>query len=441
MNSKKLMNSMNFCEKKIGPEINLYKPVDPAEPAELEYIPRFDCLDMPLADIKYILGPGLFYQFKFENRNIYLFGEAHASLTRSSDIISADATIEPSNTIMFSSFINSLVTQNRGINYDLMVEITTQFKARYSAAEFNTNSPMVNAIVHQFYDCINPDKRLNCNHENLRIHYVDIRDEIDELSKYMPPSDTAALYRQFITTLVKYYDGTKIKKQISAIKNRDAQTALESYIKTMLSDIDIQFSMREELLIMDIYGISRLLREFNPRANPKDIEGKQFIGTSNNIIYYAGAAHIKQMGNFFNNFMKLPLININESLKIQPLSNIPASFIKLDIKDTSFFDHSKKHNTIITNPSFWGWQKYVPSTLEHRGVSLREVTLQDLIDAEWYIKNRSDKYGNPMGHYIDSVKGMNFSQLKDAIMTSNITQVAGDILYAIWIVMDMHGKE
>lgn len=38
-------------------------------------------------------------------------------------------------------------------------------------------------------------------------------------------------------------------------------------------------------IVMDLYGIARLLREFDPTLEKNN---SQFKGTSENIIYYAG---------------------------------------------------------------------------------------------------------------------------------------------------------
>jgi len=40
----------------------------------------FMCLELDLRKVEYIIGPYMFYQYRLGNRNIYLFGETHASL-------------------------------------------------------------------------------------------------------------------------------------------------------------------------------------------------------------------------------------------------------------------------------------------------------------------------------------------------------------------------
>ena len=48
---------------------------------------QFTCMNLPLADIKYIIGPCSFHYFKYAGRNIYLFGEAHLPIARSSELM------------------------------------------------------------------------------------------------------------------------------------------------------------------------------------------------------------------------------------------------------------------------------------------------------------------------------------------------------------------
>ena len=93
------------------------------------YMPGFapyTCVELPLRDIKYIIGPCSFNYFKYAGRNIYLFGEAHLPLSRTS----TKTDMNPSNTIMFAGFVNSLVRQNPRRTYDLMYESPFFLKSR-----------------------------------------------------------------------------------------------------------------------------------------------------------------------------------------------------------------------------------------------------------------------------------------------------------------------
>lgn len=85
-------------------------------------ISKFNCIDLPLANIKYVIGPCTFYHFKYKSRNIYLFGEMHSSLGRSTDLINSNPDMTKSNTILFAGLVNSLATQNPDRTYDLMFE-------------------------------------------------------------------------------------------------------------------------------------------------------------------------------------------------------------------------------------------------------------------------------------------------------------------------------
>ena len=49
---------------------------------ESEIFPEFNCKMLNLENVKYVLGPSTFYEFKLGNRTIKLFGEIHAPITR-----------------------------------------------------------------------------------------------------------------------------------------------------------------------------------------------------------------------------------------------------------------------------------------------------------------------------------------------------------------------
>lgn len=76
---------------------------------------------------------------------------------------------------------------------------------------------------------------------------------------------------------------------------------------------------------MDLYGIARLLREFDPTV---DKNNSQFKGTAENVIYYAGGAHIVMMEYFFKNYMNLTPSSIDIPFNV---GGTCESFVKLDI--------------------------------------------------------------------------------------------------------------
>ena len=58
---------------------------------------KFNCKELPLKDIKYVLGPYTYFQFKLGGRNIYLFGETHehGRLRLDRKITPKNATMDP----------------------------------------------------------------------------------------------------------------------------------------------------------------------------------------------------------------------------------------------------------------------------------------------------------------------------------------------------------
>jgi len=286
---------------------------------------RFTCIELPIRDIKYIIGPCSFYHFKYEGRNIYLFGEQHDKISRSGKIISK-TDMKPSNAIMFAGFVHSLVRQNPTQTYDLMYETPFMFEKGQNEPlrSGNSLSPTITSIHHMFYDCINPSQRRLCPYPNLRTHYIDYRWTVGG-KKVM---DMWRKRTQQIDEMINIVSTGKIVKQITAIKNPATRTALEKYIAFEIRNLPLKKYNHNSLLIMDIYGIARMLRHFDETI---DKHNSQFKGTSQNIIYYAGAAHVINMRTFFTSFM-----GINESpVKVlwpeyygQPVCN---SFIKLNI--------------------------------------------------------------------------------------------------------------
>jgi len=291
-------------------------------------ISQFPCLSLPLGSIKYIIGPMSFFHFKYGERNIYLFGEAHIALD---EITKVTDEMLPSNTILFSSFINSLVTENSKETYDLMVELPIIPKyGQGPTKSLDTNSQTFNMIRRQFYECLDPLLRHKCPYQNLRVHYVDYR-SIDPTYRSIDPSYEAQDKDEYIGYIFNLLNSTKIRKEVAAIGDRHVIDQLNLFIRNSLNPDVIEDSMDKKQLVMDIYGIARALRQFEggPRGG-----STQFPGTAKNVIYYAGDAHISAMCVFFFQYLNLPLMNYVEPDK--PLFENLSGFIKLDIERTAF---------------------------------------------------------------------------------------------------------
>ena len=303
---------------------------------------NFNCLTLPLRDVKFILGPCSFHHFKYGTRNIYLFGERHAPLTRL-----VQGVMTPGNTLLFSSFIQSLVTENSKVNYDLMFE-SSYFLSKYGQKPDDITtlkSPTFSMISSQFHDCIDPLLRQSCQYKNLRTHYVDYRQlkpefqEVKAFKGYVSGIGFFGGEERYNEHVQSLFKSPRILKQITAINNADVVKKLELYVNDTLAALytDIASSERmEELLftalVMDIYGIARALRSFDTKDRAPGI---QFSGTSDNVIYYAGDRHIQHMVKFFKDYLNLPLIASTESRD----SKTHNSFVYVNISKTSFIEN------------------------------------------------------------------------------------------------------
>ena len=320
-------NFYNISSTKPYNELYTPKPNLPIKCVKMPGFKDFTCMDLPLADIKYVIGPCSFHYFKYGSRNIYLFGEAHLPLERSVTIIDKKPDMTQSNTIMFAGLVHSLVTQNPTRTYDLMFE-SSYFLEKKGGKHVNfSNSPTFNSITTTFLPCIESDNRKDCPYKNLRTHYVDFRKSIE-----VDPNMSKPQHPFFNINIRRLLKSGKVLKQINSIKDVRSREALTQYANDFLAD-KLNDNEIKHIIIMDIYGIARLLREFDPTIEKGNIQSNtQFKGTSENIIYYAGATHINQMIYFFTKYMHLPEPSIINKPYIPPHCD---SFIKLDVGDKS----------------------------------------------------------------------------------------------------------
>ena len=101
--------------------------------------------------------------------------------------------------------------------------------------------------------------------------------------------------KQQIADLKRLVSNGKIGKQIAAITDHSVRRALEKYVAFQLRSHPT--GQHNTLIIMDIYGMTRILSEF---VQTIDKHIPQFKETSGNIIYYAGADHIENMRLFLH---------------------------------------------------------------------------------------------------------------------------------------------
>jgi len=235
--------------------------------------------------------------------------------------------MKPSNTIMFAGFVNSLVRQNPHRTYDLLYETPYMFeKGKPEHDRFRTStSPTITSIYHMFYDCINPSQRRLCTYPNLRIQYVDYRHTVEGAKVFNMWANRA----QQITEIKRLVSTGKIAKQIAAITDPAVRRALAKYVAFQLHSLPTV--PHNSLIIMDMYGIARMLREFDQTI---DKHIPQFKGTSENIIYYAGAEHIENMVLFFKYFMGIHESPVNVVWHPKTIDGC-KSFINLDVGNSA----------------------------------------------------------------------------------------------------------
>ena len=313
------------------------------------YLPQFNCKDLPLKNIQYILGPSVFYHYEIGGRNIFMFGEFHDTLDRGIPYLTPG--MNKYNTVLFSSFLTSLVKTNTETKYDVMFENVFRFDKGTATTPFiESASPTIDKITEDFHDCIFSAYREKCPYKNMRIHYIDYRkseviyeSQFKQLHAFVDNFYTIYETRQYDfleemeATMLSILNSSRIQKQFNAIGDRDIRTKLHEFFKLNIENIgkwiqeDIEkgeiYRARETYMatvaqILDMYALPRILRDFDPIK-----KGNQFSGTGKDVIYYAGKAHIDMLQTFFEELGKQPIQEV-----IMPTSNY--SFVKVDASKT-----------------------------------------------------------------------------------------------------------
>jgi hypothetical protein len=283
---------------------------------------QFDCRTLPIENVKYILGPSTYYEYQIGDRTVTLFGELHLPITRSQLV----PEMTSQNTLIFSSYVHSLAVQNPDKTYDLMFEsIFFPSKGEKKPSIFDyvgSSSPAANSIVFEFFRCIFEVYREKCPYANLRLHYIDFRNNKD-IEAVVSKMDY--MIGEFYTTspdnlkifldgagkeLLSLLDDPKIRKQFDAIKNDFLRQKLRDYFASNFSSLSEWvmesvntgkmsegFELYTAIIsqILDIYALARIFRDFE-----KSRSVTQFGGTAKNVIYYAGDDHIQNLKGFFS---------------------------------------------------------------------------------------------------------------------------------------------
>ena len=287
------------------------------------------CDVLPLKDVKYIVGPNRYTEFRYKNYKIGIFGEVLHSIH---DFPPAPMS-KKTNTLTFSAFLTSLVTQTKR-QYDFFVEIAYRNRD-VKATEVSDKNFMLNVIEYDFKDCLQVEKAA-CPYKNLRVHYADAREEPNNLAfliynyvyDYGDPNaqkPPGHLVNRFLKTAQEEYDKqtqfvegvlqdktSKIAKQLRNNELRDKitsfiqkqmQTNKENFMyflwlygKTINKDFTLETFTDEDIdgirllayqfmyiftPIMDTYLLGRIFRTY-----PNDSGG-----SAENIIIYGGSYH------------------------------------------------------------------------------------------------------------------------------------------------------
>lgn len=303
-------------------EVN--KRESPSIANETSLVRGINCLELPLSQVKHILGPCSMYYFRIGSRNFYLFGEFHDVLSRSFiEMIKSNVTKLDS--LTFSSFVHSLVKQNPHKTYDLMFEGSVFPKKTDAYMNILSNSPTFVDINFHYEPCIIATQRDRCPYKNLRTHYVDYRRNPDD--PLINPTVFNLSQEEYKNVLLNLFKSRKIQKQLEAVKDSYIR---KSIVKFFLDNLMSRSHSKFGIGIMDLYAFSRIFRDFDIGTK----KSSQFSGTSENVIYYAGYHHVYNLYSFITKYL-----NIQPQYELSGMSSKPrvcTSFVSIDMKKAGF---------------------------------------------------------------------------------------------------------
>jgi hypothetical protein len=267
---------------------------------------------LPLADIRHVLGPDVFLEVLFpiggKERRIFFFGERHGIE------MDNECFKNPGSTVTFPGLINSLLVANPGKLLDLYVELPYRRSDRIFWADNNiTQQTVINGFSAPPFGACLTFKKKDCPFPNLRAHYIDYRSthalkghdlalfldlyrelkEYDELNQGLHKEYTwkgfqTALF-DFVRTnprLQKQY--ATIPPEVKTVVFSSIEKRMEEYLAFATELLDnktrlevflgvVRFSI--PALLMDLYGFGRMLREFVNAPSP------------NTLLVYTGFCH------------------------------------------------------------------------------------------------------------------------------------------------------
>ena len=308
------------------------------------------CDVLPLKDIRYVVGPISYREFRYGKYNIGIFGEIHTIPN-----VPVELDDDNDSTLNFSSFLASVITQNpRQFDFFLEMYFRTPKHAEKDVKPQNT---IFNLVSIDFKDCLSISKA--CPYKNLRAHYSDYRSvtDIDDhaapkiyrgiadwlanrtghVSLYLNIQETKNLIDNALKDYVellekirifikrdrkinKQLDNTPLKAQILKFIEIRQHDSFEKFVKFIgehkLSTYNIQTLTVAQIAIllnfaglfidvysnlMDTYTLARMFRTFHktPADDPE------------NIIVYAGDGHAKYYTDFLNYINADKIIEIN----------------------------------------------------------------------------------------------------------------------------------
>jgi hypothetical protein len=288
------------------------------------------CDVLPLNNVVNVIGPVSYNEYQYGKYNIGIFGEIHS-------INKIEPDLSPRDTLNFSSFIQSILTQNWH-QFDLFIEMAFK-QAGKLHSKTGVSNTMFNLLEIELDRCLTFVKK--CPFKNLRAHYIDYRDMIPE-NNYSETIDelyTSIFWRKhdisevkgtisqlvdlkiykeeskrvlkFIETdkkILKQLNNCPLKDEIIVfIKARmkkyysDIKTLLDNNptflrqkwdknspnsLKRLIAEI-IESFIAIYISVMDVYALARMFRTFG--------------GTSpENIIVYVGDYHAKVYCDFLD---------------------------------------------------------------------------------------------------------------------------------------------
>ena len=314
-------------EDNCGPDRPTLERISRTYPVIRNILSRY-CDVLPLKDIKYIVGPHRYTEFRYKNYKIGIFGEHH--------VIRDFPKSSKTDTLTFSAFLTSLVTQTKR-QYDFFVELPYQRRG-VAGREISDQNQMLDVIEYDFKDCLQVEKAA-CPYKNLRVHYVDNRrlypehnNLAFEIYRYLydlgnPWGVTAPDYlvNRFLRTAQEEYDKQtqlverilqdKTSKIVKQLRNNELREKITSFIQKQMQANKMKFmihlkqysktinktftldhytpedihdirSLTHDFIhifskVMDTYLLGRIFRTYPKHSG----------GSAENIIIYAGNGH------------------------------------------------------------------------------------------------------------------------------------------------------